>query len=99
MGGVFERFETAQLDPQPDQDKPPSIGGSITGILGTTKNFLVQGIQIFVILAGLPVFILGLSMPIYAKIPFLAISVLTYLVIISNVNEIIDAIGSIIPTT
>lgn len=95
---VFDTVEKTQIKTGNQNTAPPNLGGSL-GKISVIKDFLLQSIQVFVLLTTLPAFILVLPMPIYAKIPLLVISLMTYLVIISNMNDVLKTVGSILPTT
>lgn len=95
MGGVFDNMEETRLKPEESTYEGIPVVGQINGF----KDFIVQSMKIMTTIAGLPVYIMVLEMPIFAKIPLLAISILTYIVVISNTIPIIKGLGSVLPTT
>jgi len=95
MGNVFDSMEETRLKP----DESGFQGIPVLGQLNGFKDFIVQSMQIMTTIAGLPVYIMILEMPIFAKIPLFAISILTYVVVISNTIPIIKGLGSLLPTT
>lgn len=86
-------------DQTPDQEPSAFEDVPILGALNGVKNFLVGSFQTFIIVAGLPVVLGGLEMPVLAKIPIIAFTFITQVIVIANTMPIIRAIGNIVPFT
>lgn len=95
MTQIFTDLESIRMGAEESAFQGVPFLGAINGI----KDFIVQSFGIITTVAGLPVLIMVLPMPIYAKIPLLVIGISTYFVVISNAAPLIRGIGNVIPFT